>query len=204
MATRDADLQAFLDAACAAFNAFAQDPASRRSLARICSALERPASASTQATVRLPVCAHLAQAAASGNFDHPTLCRLANAFAGLEPRLSWRRRKGRVSSASANFVQGHGNAMIAGPGGLEPRIDVWLGATLLAPHVRYPDHEHSPEETYLVMSDGEFSHGGGPWFRPGVGGTFYNEPGITHAMRSHGEPLLAFWALCAEPSAASG
>jgi quercetin dioxygenase-like cupin family protein len=204
MATRDADLQAFLDTACAAFDAFAQDSASRRSLARIFAALERPVTANVQVTARLPVCAHLAQAAASENFDHPALRRLANAFAGLEPRLSWRRREARASSASANFAQGHANAMIAGPGGLESRTDVWLGATLLAPHVRYPDHEHPPEETYLVMSDGEFSHGGGPWFRPGVGGTFYNEPGITHAMRSHGEPLLAFWALCAEPSAASG
>lgn len=204
MATRDADLQAFLGAARAAFDVFAQDPASRRSLACIFSALERPAWARTQDTARLPVCAHLAQAAAPENFDHPTLRRLVNAFAGLEPRLSWRRREGRAPSASVNFVQGHGNAMIVGPGGLEPRSDVWLGATLLALHVRYPDHKHPPEETYLVMSDGEFSHGGGPWVRPGVGGTFYNEPGITHAMRSHGEPLLAFWALCAEPSAGAG
>lgn len=204
MTTRDADLQAFLNAACDAFDAFAQGPASRRSLARIFSALERPVSASSQVAARLPVCAHLAQAAAPGNFDNPTLRRLASAFAVIEPRLSWRRRERDAPSASVNFVQGHGNAMIAGPGGLEPRTDVWLGATLLAPHVRYPDHEHPPEETYLVMTDGEFSHGGDPWFRPGVGGTFYNEPGITHAMRSHGKPLLAFWALCAEHSIASG
>lgn len=203
MATRDPDLQAFLDAARAAFGEFVQDPASRGSLARIFSTLERPAAATGQAGARLPVCAHLAQAAAPENFDSPALRRLAAAFARLEPRLSWRRREAPDRSASASFADGHANAMIVGPGGLEPRADAWLGVTLLAPHVRYPDHRHPPEETYLVMSDGEFSQGGGPWSRPGIGGSFYNEPGITHAMRSLGEPLLAFWALWPQPSATS-
>ena len=92
--------------------------------------------------------------------------------------------------------------MIVGPGGLERRTDAWLGVSLLAPDVRYPDHRHPPEETYLVMSDGEFSQRGGPWFRPGIGGSFYNEPGITHAMRSFDDPLFAFWALWSEPPAA--
>jgi quercetin dioxygenase-like cupin family protein len=201
MTTRDADLQAFFDAARAAFGEFAQDPASRRSLARIFAALERPAATSGQAAVRLPVCAQLTRAAAPDTFAQPALHRLAAAFARLEPRLCWRRREASGPSASANFAGGHANAMVAGPGGLEPRADVWLGVTLLAPHVRYPDHAHPPEETYLVLSEGEFSQGGGAWFRPGVGGSFYNEPGVVHAMRSLEVPLLAFWALCAEPSA---
>lgn len=203
MATRDPDLQAFLDAARAAFGEVAQDPASRDSLARIFAALENPAAASGQAGARLPVCAHLAQAAAPGNFRSPALRHLAAAFARLEPRLTWRRREAPDRSAGAGFAEGHANAMIVGPGGLEPRVDAWLGVTLLAPDVRYPDHRHPPEETYLVMSEGEFSQGGGAWFRPGVGGSFYNEPGITHAMRSLGDPLLAFWALWPQPTATS-
>lgn len=197
MPTRDAELQAFFDAAHAAFDEFAQDPASKRSLARIFAALEQPAAPSGQPGARLPACAHLAAAAAPGNFDHPALRRLATAFADLEPRIFWRRRETRHPSASANYADGHATAMIAGPGGLEPRTDAWLGVSLMAPQVRYPDHDHPPEETYLVMSDGEFSHGGSPWFRPGVGGSFYNEPGILHAMRSLDAPLLAFWALWA-------
>lgn len=195
MASRGPDLQAFLDAACSAFDVFAQDAASRDSLARIFSALERPSPATEQAAERLPVCTHLAKAAAPENFGHPTLRRLALAFARIEPRLSWRRRKVPHPSASANFAEGHGDARIVGPGGLERRTDVWLGVSLLAPHVRYPDHSHPPEENYLVMSEGEFSQDGGPWFSPGVGGSFYNEPGITHAMRSLDDPLLAIWAL---------
>lgn len=90
--------------------------------------------------------------------------------------------------------------MIVGPGGFEARGDVWLSVSLLAPHVRYPDHTHAPEETYLVMSPGEFSQNDGPWFEPGLGGPFYNPPGILRAMRAGDGPLLAFWALYASTS----
>ena len=115
----------------------------------------------------------------------------------LEPELTWRRRAG-DGTASANFAEGHANAMIFGPSGIEERRDLWIGATLMAPRVRYPDHRHAPEETYLVMSEGEFRQADGDWFSPGVGGSFYNPPGILHAMRSLDTPFLAFWALWAD------
>jgi hypothetical protein len=67
--------------------------------------------------------------------------------------------------------------------------------SLLAPNVRYPDHSHSPEEVYLVLSPGRFRHGESGWFEPGVGATLYNEPNILHAMSSEDVPLLAFWYL---------
>ena len=195
MTTRDGDLHVFIDAARAAFCEYAQDTASHNSLTRIFAALERPVPATGQAPKRLPVCAHLANVAAPENFTDPTLRRLVAAFASIECRLTWRRRDVSHPSASANCLDGHANAMVVGPGGLEQREDVWVGVSLLAPHVRYPDHWHLPEETYLVMSDGEFSQGGGSWFRPGVGGSFYNKPNIVHAMRSLKVPLFAFWAL---------
>jgi len=126
------------------------------------------------------------------------LLELVTAFRSIEPSLRWRRRASNPS-ASANFPDGHANAMVLGPGGLEDRHDVWLGATLLAPNVRYPDHDHAPEETYLVLSEGEFRHGDTPWFAPEIGRSFYNPPGIRHAMRSGDRPLFAFWALWAGP-----
>lgn len=86
--------------------------------------------------------------------------------------------------------------MIVGPGGLEDRHDVWVGLSLLAPGVRYPDHRHAPEEIYLVLTDGQFRQGEREWFTPGVGGTFYNEPNILHAMASSPDaPFLAIWCL---------
>jgi hypothetical protein len=93
--------------------------------------------------------------------------------------------------------------MILGPGGYEERLYVWLGVSLMAPKARYADHDHAPEEVYLVLSEGEFRQGNGPWFSPGVGGSLCNEPGIKHAMRSLDTPLFAFWALWAKsPSSA--
>jgi hypothetical protein len=68
----------------------------------------------------------------------------------------------------------------------------------MAPHVRYPDHNHPPEEVYLVLSPGWFQHGDSSWSEPGIGGTFHNVPNIKHAMASGDAPLLALWCLWAD------
>jgi hypothetical protein len=198
MTDRPDMLQDVLEAAREAFEVHAHDPRSTTSLARIFDALATPAEPGTQVAARLPVCEHLAAAADPSRFADLSLRRLARAFLQIEPALTWRRRGGDAPNASSDFAEGHANAMLVGPGGFEPRHDVWFGVSLLAPHVRYPDHRHAPEETYLVMSAGEFSQDGGPWFQPGVGGSFYNPPGILHAMRAEEAPLFAFWALRAD------
>ncbi|MFO1106076.1 MAG: dimethylsulfonioproprionate lyase family protein [Amaricoccus sp.] len=200
MQHRDPTLQAFTDAALAAFAEVVPGPAAAASLDRIAAALATPAPARDRPGGRLPVCAHL-DAALAVPQPRPTLARLVEAFRAVEPGLEWVRRASWDETASANFVDGHANTMILGPAGLENRRDVWLGASLLAPHVRYTDHAHAPEETYLVLSEGEFRQGDGAWFAPGVGGSFYNVPFVTHAMRSGDAPLFAFWALRVEPEA---
>jgi hypothetical protein len=45
-----------------------------------------------------------------------------------------------------------------------------------------------------VLSEGEFRQRDGGWFAPDGGGSFYNVPFITHAIRSGARPPLAFWA----------
>ncbi|PRH89515.1 transcriptional regulator [Labrys okinawensis] len=197
MTQRSTTLQNFVDAAREAFGQFAQDPDARRSIGEIFTALEEAKKARSGAGVRLPACGHLDQALRIDT-GHATLARLLDSFKAVEPFLQWRRRPNNDGTASANFADGHANAMLLGPGGLEERGDVWLGVSLMAPKVRYPDHDHAPEEVYLVLSDGEFRQGEGDWFAPGVGGSFYNKPGIRHAMRSLETPLFAFWALRAD------
>jgi hypothetical protein len=197
---RDRDLQSFTDAVLAAFDEVIPGPEARASLGRIGAALAAPAPRRERPGSRLPVCAHL-DAALAVEVDRPSLRRLLDTFRAIEPDLEWVRRASYDESASANFVDGHANAMILGPAGLENRRDVWLGVSLLAPHVRYTDHAHAPEETYLVLSDGAFRQGDGDWFTPGIGGSFYNTPCITHAMRSGDAPLFAFWALWVDPAA---
>lgn len=188
-------LQAFLDAIFVAYDRFAQDPEARRSITRITARLAAPQPMRTDVARRPTACSSHLDDVLAAKTGLPALDHLMEHFRVLEPLLEWKARPGHDTTASENFATGHANALIIGPGGLENRRDVWLGASLLAPNVRYPDHDHAPEETYLVLSDGEFMHGGSGWFSPGVGGSFYNPPGIRHAMRSGERPLFAFWAL---------
>lgn len=197
MSLRNKSLELFVDAASVAFDQFTKAPEARRSTHQIFAALERPGTARAGEGSRLPVCAHL-DMALSDDTSYPSLTHLIEGFKGIEPMLEWHRRTKYDHTASDNFVDGHANAMIIGPGGLEERSDLWIGVTLMAPHVRYPDHDHAPEEVYLVLSEGEFQQGEGDWFSPGIGGSFYNVPGIKHAMRSLDTPFFAFWALLAE------
>lgn len=193
MPTRSETLQQFVDAISAAYEEFATDSESRRSIGQIFAKLREPASARSGSGSRLPVCSHLNEAWAEGA-ERPLLGRVVATFKDVEPHLEWRRSSG-GDTASSNFAESHANAMILGPGGLEDRQDVWLGVTIMAPNVRYPDHTHPPEEVYLVLSRSEFRQDDGAWFTPGLGGAFYNRPGIKHAMRSTDTPLFAFWAL---------
>lgn len=191
---RSESLQGFLDAAFTGFDRLTNDVRSRHSIMQIFAALKDAGKERTTPGKRLAVCDHYLSQALEVKSEHGVLQSLVARFRELEPRLEWKTRPVNDGSASDNFPLGHANAMIVGPGGLEIRDDLWLGVSLMAPRVRYPDHDHSPEETYLVLSDGEFMQED-HWFVPGIGGSFYNPPGIKHAMLSRDTPLLALWAL---------
>lgn len=194
MPARPKPLQQFLDAARTAFIERAPHPDGRASVARVFAALETPEPVPEGTGVRLPVCRHLSEVAVPSRFEAPALRCMVEAFVHLEPNLEWRQQR-KASMATHASCAGSAGAMITGPGGYEPRRDVWLGVSLLAPGVRYPDHSHPPEETYLVLSEGAFRQQTGDWFEPGPGGSFYNPPRIVHAMRAGPTPLFAFWAL---------
>ena len=136
----------------------------------------------------LPVCDWIAPAVAR----NPGA--LAHSFAKLAPGLRWQRRAS-ADPSDAAFWNGHANALIFGPGGLEERDDVWLGVTVMAPGTLYPDHHHPPAEVYLPLSAGEWWNAGMAWVDPGLQGFIYNPPGILHAMRAGQGPFLALWFL---------
>jgi quercetin dioxygenase-like cupin family protein len=196
MIERTPDLQRLLDLTGEAIARRASPSESVcRAGARIFSALARPEPRAT-ATVpsRLPACDYLAAALAAARAAGGDVASLADAFATIEPSLTWRRRPG-AEDAAPDFRDGHANAVIVGPGGLEPRDDAMVGVSLMAPAVQYPDHRHPPEEVYVVLSPGEWRQRNGPWHEPGPGGFVHNPPGIVHAMRSGKAPLLAIWCL---------
>lgn len=142
--------------------------------------------------VALPVCGWLDAAldAAAGTPREA----LSDALGALVDRLEWKRRLS-ADPADRAFWDGHANAMILGPGGLEERDDLWIGATVMAPGVTYVDHDHPPEEVYLSLAPGEWWNAEMDWTDPGMTGAVYNPPGIRHAMRSGQGPFLALWFL---------
>jgi hypothetical protein len=196
---RSRPVQRFLDAARASFAASDMDADAAGCVRRVFALLGQAGGAGAEPPGRLPACAHLAGALRTAGDARPDLARTARAFAAIEPALAWVRRSDGPRS-SPNFMDGHANALVVGPGGLEQREDVWVGVSLLAPGVRYPDHRHSPEEVYLVLSPGDFRQGDADWFTPGIGGTLFNVPDILHAMRSGEMPLFALWCLRPEPA----
>lgn len=167
MATRNKSLQEFLNAAKKAYLSRASETNSVRSLNQIFAALETPALQANADSGRITVCHYLDKIAARSNSLSADLQLLMEKFNAIEPALQWRPRQGDCTGASENFEENHANAMIVGPGGLETREDVWLGVSLVGPSVRYPDHRHSPEETYLVISPGDFRQGQQEWVQIG-------------------------------------
>ncbi len=188
-------LQDFLTSLADAFRAQAIRVEASTAIDKIYRALQVPCPAGAGVPQRRAVCSHLTEALATARSGAALVARVADAFAALEPSLAWKPRHASGPFASDNWPEGHANATIIGPRGLEDRNDLSIGASLLAPHVRYPDHNHGPEEVYLVLSPGRFRHGDSDWFEPGIGGTLYNEPNIKHAMASDEAPLLALWCL---------
>ncbi len=195
MQERSPALQCFLDALHAAVRAGAS-PASpaRQAAKKIFDALKLPALPCAREAIRLPAAVHLDDALNTARRAAGAVAKVADAFAELEPSLTWHRRPG-AENADPAFADGHSNATIVGATGIERRGDVWVGVSLMAPGVRYPDHRHPPEEVYVVLSPGEWRQADGPWFEPGIGAIVYNPPNILHAMRSDTAPLFAAWCL---------
>jgi quercetin dioxygenase-like cupin family protein len=193
---RSPSLQMFLNAAEAAIRDGCRgDLRVRLAADRIFTALQTPPTQDLQPEPsRLPVCRHLEPALDQAVHQPGPVHALANTFAVIEPQLGWKRRPGAAAHGEP-FLSAHANATILGAEGLEIRDDVWIGVSLLAPHTRYPDHQHPPEEVYVVLSEGQWRQARGPWHEPGIGGLVYNPPNIVHAMRSGERPLLALWIL---------
>lgn len=141
---------------------------------------------------RLPVCDWVRPALEIANAG--PRAALAAAFAGIAHRLTWTRRSS-ARPEDESFWNGHANAMILGPGGLEERNDLWIGATVMAPNVLYADHNHPPEEVYLSLTPGEWWNAEMDWTDPGPESAIYNPPAIRHRMRSGDGPFLALWYL---------
>ncbi|KHK51032.1 transcriptional regulator [Burkholderia sp. A9] len=169
-------------------------PAARAFAPKVFARLQEPSDNGMRNAVRYPACAWLDPALESVARVNPAFATIAQLIKSLEPVIGWSRRT-TGKDGSPNYIDGHVNGMICGPGGAESRDDIQLGFSLLMPGVRYPDHAHAPEEAYVLMTAGEFRQQNGAWFDPGIGSGIHNLPGALHAMRSSDTPFLAIWCL---------
>ncbi len=193
--TRAPALQTLIDRLAGALAAADLTVPARQSMDRCFARLETPAATARPKTDALPLIALFDQTLAPLRQRADALAPLAGALAALGPDLPWTTRKAVGPTASPGFATAHANAYMIGPGGIEQRDDVMLGLSLMAPHTRYPDHDHAPEEVYLVLSPGAFLQGDAPWIERQAGQTVHNTSGIRHAMRSYDQPFLALWCL---------
>ena len=123
----------------------------------------------------------------------PEPCQnIVSSIIDLAGALPWYQRP---VANNPEFMAGHVNAQIIGPDGLEVRHDLIVGVTLMRPHIDYPDHQHEPEELYLVLSEGNWCQKNTPWHTPGLGGLVYNPSNVFHGMKSLNTPLIALWCL---------
>jgi hypothetical protein len=196
---RDASLQRLIEAIDAGLLAQVRGHETLQASRRAMAALARSTGlAVDDKPKRLEVCNQLSPAFAEATTASPAMAEAAAALAAIEPRFNWMRRPN-ADPSDTHFYNGHANATIIGAkGGLEERGDVWLGVTVMAPHVHYPVHDHPPEEVYLAFTAGEWWNAAMDWTEPGPGGTVYNPPGIAHTMRSGNKPFLALWLLPVE------
>ncbi|WP_321937928.1 dimethylsulfonioproprionate lyase family protein [Paraburkholderia sp. J8-2] len=194
MYQRHENLEQFIRIARTLFQSAALPEAGRQLAVKVFERLEQPSDDGRCNSTRYPACALLDSALAPLLDDTTGLGDAARAIKLLEPAMGWQRRTS-GSNGSEDYVEKHVHGVICGPSGMESRYDVQLGFSLLAPHTRYPDHRHPPEEAYVLLSAGEFRQREGDWFDPGIGGGLHNTPNSLHAMRSGATPLFALWCL---------
>ncbi|WP_322061360.1 dimethylsulfonioproprionate lyase family protein [Paraburkholderia sp. J63] len=194
MYQRPADLEQFIRVARTLFQAPALPDTARQLAVKVFERLDHPSDDGKRNSKRYPACELLDPALEPVLGEPSDLGVAARAIKTLAPSIGWQRRTSGLNG-SDNYVENHVHGMICGPGGMESRYDVQLGFSLLAPHTRYPDHHHPPEEAYVLLSAGEFRQRDGDWFDPGIGGGLHNLPSSVHAMRSGARPLVAMWCL---------
>ncbi len=122
----------------------------------------------------------------------PTGEMLANGLTSLIDELDWYRGQS-GPYASVNFARDHAHAILVGPGGVEERLDVRVGLTLMAPYTRFPDHQQTSNRVVVALSEGEFQSDGGDWFREKAGSAIFYPTGRRFAMRCTAAPLMTLW-----------
>ena len=93
-----------------------------------------------------------------------------------------------------HFLQNYGWVELFGSRGHFASDEMAGGFLVLGPGVDYPDHHHIAEEIYVPLTDGSsWSKDRGAFAIRKVGEVIHHPSGISHAMRTAEQPLVALY-----------
>lgn len=101
------------------------------------------------------------------------------------------------------FIDNYGWLEVFGTRGHFVNEEVAAGLLILGPDIVYPDHHHVAEEIYIPLTGGtEWRMGDGGFRLRAPGEVIHHASGVSHAMRTGKEPLLALYLWRGGPLAA--
>ena len=101
------------------------------------------------------------------------------------------------------FIDSYGWLEVFGTRGHFVNDEVAAGLLILGPDIVYPDHHHVAEEIYLPLTGGaEWRMGEGGFRTREAGEVIHHASGVSHAMRTGKNPLLALYIWRGGPLAA--
>lgn len=120
-------------------------------------------------------------------------------LAALGPSLVWTRNPNYRGRPNPRFLANYGYGVILGPADrrARPLVDdasASMGLLMLGPDVVYPRHRHPAEEIYIPLAGSAWwQRGDAPWRRVPPGIAIHHPPGMPHATRTGGDPLVALY-----------
>jgi quercetin dioxygenase-like cupin family protein len=120
-------------------------------------------------------------------------------LAALGPLLVWTRNPNYRRRPDPRFLGNYGYGVVLGPTGrlarpLIPDPAAALGLLVLGPGLEYRRHRHPAEEIYIPLAGTAWwQRGDEPWRRVAPGTAIHHPPGLPHATRTGGEPLVALY-----------
>ena len=120
---------------------------------------------------------------------------LAGAIDALSGALRW--FQGDIyppEEIGAAYAARAGAASILGPHGSFHSDRLVMGVFIMGPGLYYPPHAHPATEVYCVVGGtAQWRRGEEPWAPRPPGSLIHHPGGITHAMNTGDEPMLAVW-----------
>ncbi|MER8386360.1 dimethylsulfonioproprionate lyase family protein [Mesorhizobium sp. M1428] len=127
---------------------------------------------------------------------------LARLVAERRGDLHWGQTYGEADFGGI-FVENYGWLEVFGTRGHFVNEEVAGGLLILGPDIVYPDHHHVAEEIYIPLTGGaEWRMGDGGFHLRSAGEVIHHASGVSHAMRTGREPLLALYLWRGGPLAA--